>query len=179
MSADPWALGEIDRLIHEPARLVIVTILNAVESADFLYLQREAGLTKMEIRELSRELGLATWNKPANACLASRIPYGQPITVEKLEQVACAETYIRELVSSWQVRLRHEGDTARIEVEPEAMTRFLETDVRHQITDHLKALGFKFVALDLDGYRTGSLNCLLEPQTNSRRLTREKGVVNG
>lgn len=130
---------------------------------------REAGLTKTEIRQLSRSLGLPTWNKPAYACLASRIPYRQPITAEKLKQVDAGEAFIRELDISWQVRIRHEGDTARIEVETEAINSFLDEDVRRQVISRLKALGFKFVALDLEGYSTGSLN----------RVIHEEGAVNG
>ena len=126
---------------------------------------REAGLTKPEIRQLSRLLGLPTWNKPAYACLASRIPYGQPITAEKLNQVDAGEALIRDLGIAWQVRIRHEGDTARIEVEAEAMDRFMDTDVRHRVVSRLKALGFKFVALDLEGYSTGSLNRVLKYRT--------------
>jgi len=119
---------------------------------------REAGLAKLEIRQLSRLLGLATWNKPAYACLASRIPYGQPITAEKLAQVDAGESFIREMGIAWQVRIRHEGDTARIEVETDAIDRFLDRDIRRRVVERLKALGFKFVALDLDGYQMGSLN---------------------
>jgi uncharacterized protein len=122
---------------------------------------REAGLTKPEIRQLSRELGLPSWNKPAYACLASRIPYGQVITTAKLRQVDAGEDLIRTLGLSWQVRLRHEGDTARIEVEAEAIERFLDGDVRRRVLSGLRALGFKFVALDLEGYRCGSLNRVL------------------
>jgi uncharacterized protein len=122
---------------------------------------REAGLTKPEIRQLSRELGLPSWNKPAYACLASRIPYGQAITAAKLRQVDAGEDLIRSLGLSWQVRLRHEGETARIEVEAEAIERFLDRDVRQQVLSGLRDLGFKFVALDLEGYRCGSLNRVL------------------
>jgi uncharacterized protein len=124
---------------------------------------REAGLAKSEIRQLSRELGLPSWNKPAYACLASRIPYGQAITATKLRQVDAGEDLIRALGLSWQVRLRHEGDTARIEVEPEAIEGFLDRDARHRVLSGLHALGFKFVALDLEGYRCGSLNRVLPP----------------
>jgi uncharacterized protein len=140
---------------------------------------REAGLTKAEIRVVSRFVGLSTWNKPASACLASRIPYGQPITVEKLKQVDDGETFIRELAISRQVRLRHEGDTARIEVEPESIEPFLNKAVRHRISSRLRTLGFTFVALDLDGYCTGSLNRGLEPQAKLHHQVCEKGVVNG
>ena len=124
---------------------------------------REAGLSKPEIRQLSRELGLPSWNKPAYACLASRIPYGQAITTAKLRQVDAGEDLIRDLGLSWQVRLRHEGDTARIEVEAEAIERFLDRDVRRRVLSGLRELGFKFVALDLEGYRCGSLNRVLPP----------------
>ena len=124
---------------------------------------REAGLAKPEIRQLSRELGLPSWNKPAYACLASRIPYGQAITTAKLRQVDAGEDLIRALGLSWQVRLRHEGDTARIEVEAEAIERFLDSDVRRQVLSGLRELGFKFVALDLEGYTCGSLNRVLPP----------------
>lgn len=119
---------------------------------------REAGLTKADIRQLSKELNLPTWNKPAYACLASRIPYHQPITPEKLRQVDKAEAFIRMLDLSWQVRVRHEGDTARIEVGNEDIDRFTEYDARNTIVSYLKSLGFKFIALDLEGYSTGSLN---------------------
>ncbi len=124
---------------------------------------READLAKPEIRQLSRELGLPSWNKPAYACLASRIPYGQAITAAKLRQVDAGEDLIRALGVSWQVRLRHEGDTARIEVEAEAIERFLDRDVRRRVLSGLRKLGFKFVALDLEGYRCGSLNRGLPP----------------
>ena len=126
---------------------------------------REAGLSKREIRQLSRELGLPSWNKPAYACLASRIPYGQAITALKLRQVDVGETFIRRLGLAQQVRLRHEGDTARIEVEAEAIDRFLDGDIRRQILTRLRELGFKFVALDLEGYNCGSLNRVLSSAT--------------
>ena len=125
---------------------------------------REAGLTKPEIRQLSRELGLPTWNKPAYACLASRIPYGHSITPEKLRQVDAGEAFIRGLGIAWQVRLRHEGDTARIEVEAEALAHFMDPDIRHRVGSRLRELGFKFVALDLEGYTTGSLNRTIDTQ---------------
>ena len=130
---------------------------------------RESGLTKAEIRRISRKLGLATWNKPAYACLASRIPYGQAITAAKLRQVDAAENFIRDLGISDQVRVRHEGDTARIEVADEAIGRFLEPQLRRRITARLKALGFAFAALDLEGYRSGSLNQALAPRERETR----------
>ncbi|MGD8835280.1 MAG: ATP-dependent sacrificial sulfur transferase LarE, partial [Desulfobacteraceae bacterium] len=140
---------------------------------------REAGLTKSQIRELSRWLGLPTWDKPAYACLASRIPYGHSITREKLRQVDVAEAFIRELGIARQVRIRHEGDTARIEIEADAIDQFLDKAVRQQVASRLRALGFKFVALDLEGYSTGSLNRVIDTQTELQADTQKKGVANG
>ncbi|MGE0084671.1 MAG: ATP-dependent sacrificial sulfur transferase LarE [Desulfococcaceae bacterium] len=119
---------------------------------------REAGLTKADIRILSRQLHLPTWNRPASACLASRIPYGQEITAEKLVQVDQAESFIRDLNLTWQVRVRHEGNTARIEVDEDSLGRFTESTIRRKIISFFKSLEFAFVALDLEGYSTGSLN---------------------
>jgi uncharacterized protein len=120
----------------------------------------EAELTKDDIRELSRERGLPTWDKPAMACLSSRIPYGTPVTVEALSLVEQAERYLRSL-GIRQVRVRHQvlasGDpSARIETDDAGMTTLLGH--RSEITDRLKALGYLYVTLDLTGYRTGSLN---------------------
>lgn len=117
----------------------------------------EAGLTKAEIRELSRRRGLPTWDKPAMACLASRIPYGTPVTVEALRQVARAEAFIRSL-GVRQLRVRHHGDIARIETDRDGMLTLLADGHREQVVARLKELGYRFVALDLAGYRTGSLN---------------------
>lgn len=140
---------------------------------------REAGMTKAEIRQLSRLLELPTWNKPSYACLASRIPYGQSITPEKLKQVDAGEAFIRGLGLSWQVRIRHEEDTARIEVETEAIARFMDKDVRQQIVSRLRALGFRFVALDLEGYTTGSLNRVIDTETGIQEKTLGERVTNG
>ena len=118
----------------------------------------EAGLTKTEIRELSRRLDLPTWDKPAFACLASRIPYGDEITAEKLRQIDDGEIFLRGLGFCQQVRVRHHGQVARLEVVPAAIEKFVDAAVRRRIMDHFKALGFQFVALDLDGYAMGSLN---------------------
>jgi uncharacterized protein len=118
----------------------------------------EAGLTKSEVRRLSRALGLNTWDKPAYACLATRIPYGSPLTSEKLRQVDLAEDFIRGLGLSRQVRVRHYGDTARLEVAPHDLANFLQEKARRQVTAFLKEVGFRFVTLDLEGYRMGSLN---------------------
>jgi uncharacterized protein len=120
----------------------------------------EAGLTKADIRELSRERGLPTWDKPAMACLSSRIPYGTPVTVESLSSVERAEEYLRSL-GIREVRVRHHvlpsGDTvARIETDEPGMDALLAG--RHAITERLKGFGYLYVTLDLTGYRTGSLN---------------------
>ncbi len=140
---------------------------------------REAGMTKSEIRQLSRWLGLPTWNKPSYACLASRIPYGHTITPEKLKQVDAGEAFIRGLGISWQVRIRHEENTARIEVETEAIARFMDKDVRQLVVSRLRALGFEFVALDLEGYTTGSLNRVIDTETGMQADTPEERVANG
>ena len=119
----------------------------------------EVGLTKAEIRLVSSRLGLRTWSKPAVACLSSRFVYGDPITVEKLRQVGQAESFLRGL-GFRGFRVRHHGDVARLEVPAE---RFAEVIARRdEIVAGIKAAGYGFVALDLDGYRTGSMNVGLE-----------------
>ncbi len=118
---------------------------------------QEAGLTKAEIRAISKDLGLPTWNKPSMACLASRIPYGTPITREALAMIDSAEDFIRSLGIK-QVRVRHYGHMARIEVEPQDIEKLAREDNRHLMLDHLKGLGYLHVTLDLAGYRTGSLD---------------------
>jgi uncharacterized protein len=132
--------------------------LKAVEELGVRSPLAEAGLTKAEIRLLSRKLKLPTWNKPPYACLASRIPYHSEITVEKLRQIDAAEELIRRLRLAKQVRVRHYGDTARIEVEPESIHKLAAKAGRVDLVKEIQALGFKFVTLDLEGYRTGSLN---------------------
>lgn len=121
----------------------------------------EAELTKNEIRYLSRELGLSTWNKPSLACLSSRIPYNEKITEEKLNQVEEAEGILRNLGFT-QFRVRHHNDIARIEFIPEEMSALNVYEMRLSIDSALKSLGFKYVTVDLKGYRTGSMNEVLE-----------------
>ncbi|RME32552.1 MAG: ATP-dependent sacrificial sulfur transferase LarE [Thermoflexia bacterium] len=118
----------------------------------------EAGLTKADIRALSRELGLPTWDQPSMACLASRIPYGTPLTREALERVDAAETYLREALGLRQVRVRDHFPVARVEVDGEDIPRFIAPEVRIAIVHHLRGLGYRYVALDLEGFRSGSLN---------------------
>jgi uncharacterized protein len=117
----------------------------------------EAGLTKPEIRELSRRRGLPTWDKPAMACLSSRIPYGTMVTVEALERIGTAEAGLRAL-GVRQVRVRHHGDVARIETDDAGMELLLAPAIRRVAVDAVKGAGYAFVALDLLGYRSGSLN---------------------
>ena len=117
----------------------------------------EASLTKGEIRQLSREKGLPTWDRPASPCLASRIPYGTPVTSETLQKISEGEKYLHSL-GLRQLRLRHHGDIARIEVDGEVMAFVVRDEIRRGITEHIKALGYRYVTLDLTGYRTGSLN---------------------
>lgn len=117
----------------------------------------EVGLTKDEIRHLSRAKELPTWNKPARACLASRVPYGEEITAERLSRIDRAERLIREL-GARQVRVRDHGPLARVEVAPDEIERIVADDVRERLASGLKALGWTFVTLDLEGYRVGSLN---------------------
>jgi len=118
---------------------------------------KEAGLVKAEVRRLSRFLGLPTAAKPALACLASRFPYGTKIDKGSLERVGKAEDFLRKL-GFGQVRVRHHGPVARLEVEPSQIARLMKPSVREKVSRGLKKLGYAYVALDLDGYRTGSLN---------------------
>ncbi|NOU35778.1 MAG: ATP-dependent sacrificial sulfur transferase LarE [Kiritimatiellaceae bacterium] len=118
---------------------------------------KEAGLTKAEIREVSKQWNLPTWEKPSAACLASRIEYGLPLTPERLRQVEEAEKLIRPFCKG-QLRVRHHGSLARIEVEPEWISKLAEPETARAISGKLKSLGFHHVALDLSGYKMGSLN---------------------
>jgi uncharacterized protein len=126
---------------------------------------RESGLTKSEIRALSKMLGLPTWSKPSYACLATRIPYGIPITEEKLRQVDSAEELIRHLFPGAQARVRHHGDIARIEIDAKVMAKLIKDETRGRIVEHVKQLGFLHVSLDLEGYAMGSLNRAIRRET--------------
>lgn len=117
----------------------------------------EAGLTKAEVRQASAALGLPTWDKPSFACLASRFPYNASISREALQQVDAAEEFLYQL-GFRQLRVRHYGDTARIEVEPQDIPRLAEAEMRAQVVRRLKELGYRYVTLDLVGYRSGSMN---------------------
>jgi uncharacterized protein len=120
----------------------------------------EVGISKLEVRELSQHLGLPWWDKPAQPCLSSRFPYGEEITISKLQRVGRSEVYVRQL--GWQnIRVRSVGDTAKIEVLPEDIQRFItETDLP-RLVKTLQDYGFLYVTLDLEGFRSGKLNDVL------------------
>ncbi|HET9443513.1 MAG TPA: ATP-dependent sacrificial sulfur transferase LarE [Acidimicrobiales bacterium] len=120
----------------------------------------DAGFTKADVRDWSRRLGLRTWDKPAAACLASRVPYGTPVTLTTLSAVARAESALRGLGFA-QLRVRHYGDVARIEVEAADLALVLER--REAVVAGVKAAGYRYVTLDLEGFRSGNLNGALSP----------------
>jgi uncharacterized protein len=122
----------------------------------------EVGLTKDEVRALARDWGLPVWDKPASPCLSSRIAYGLEVTPERVERVDQAERFLREQFGLREFRVRHEAnDLARIEVPADQLGRFVAGEVRRQVSERLHALGFKYVVLDLDGFRSGSMNAIL------------------
>jgi len=118
---------------------------------------KACGLGKKEIRQHSMEMGIGTWDKPSMACLASRVPYNEPITEEKLRLVGRAEG-LMQVMGFRQFRVRCHGNIARVEIAPEEMTKALDMAVLKKISDELKDMGFQYVTLDMQGYRTGSLN---------------------
>ena len=118
----------------------------------------EAGFFKKEIRLLSKSLNLSSWNKLSSACLASRIPYHCTITAAKLKQVDKGEAFLRKSGFSEQLRVRHHGEIVRLEFDPKEIPRLFEESIRSRVVSYFRALGFKFVALDLEGYTMGSLN---------------------
>lgn len=118
----------------------------------------EAGLTKPEIRELSRRAGLPTWDKPAFPCLSSRIPYGMKITDEALVRIDQGEQFLKSLGLEGPLRVRHHGDLARIEADPAVLPRLLEAGLNKKIVARFREIGFKYVTVDLQGFRSGSLN---------------------
>ncbi len=120
----------------------------------------DAGLTKAEIRELSKRAGLVTWDRPASACLSSRIPYGTPVTIENVKTVDRGEDAIRAL-GFRQFRVRFHGEIVRIEIAPEELPRAMSPEMAREFTGIFKKLGFHYVTLDLEGYRQGSLNAVL------------------
>jgi uncharacterized protein len=128
---------------------------------------RDAGLTKVDIRELARAAGLRIWNKPASACLSSRIEYGRPVTREDLASIEQGEDALRGL-GFRQFRVRHHGEIVRIEIARDELPRALTPEMVGEFARVFKALGFKFVTLDLEGFRSGSMNALLPPAVLTR-----------
>jgi uncharacterized protein len=163
----------LDRLAAERGFAAVAYGINADDTGDFRPGHRaagehavlspllEEGLTKAEIRALSRRAGLPTWDRPASACLSSRIPYGSEVTREKLAQIERGEAALREL-GFRQFRVRHHGELARIEIAREELPRALDAAMAAEIARRLRDAGFQFVALDLEGYRQGSLNAALK-----------------
>jgi len=163
----------LDRLAAERGFAAVAYGINADDTGDFRPGHRaagehsvlspllDAGLTKGEIRALSRRAGLPTWDRPASACLSSRIPYGSEVTPEKLGQIERSEAGLREL-GFRQFRVRHHGEVARIEISPEEMPRALDAAMAAEISRRLRDAGFLYVTLDLEGYRQGSLNAGLK-----------------
>jgi uncharacterized protein len=161
--------GKLRALAHEMGLRHVLDGANADDAGDFRPGARaaaelnvrsplqEAGFTKEEVRLASRALGLPTWNKPSYACLSSRFPYGETITPENVRRVDQAEALLRGL-GFRQVRVRHHGDTARIEVPPEGIALLAREEVRARVVARFKELGYTYVTLDLQGYRTGSMN---------------------
>jgi uncharacterized protein len=162
----------LGRLRHQLGFAAVAYGVNTDDMRDFRPGQRaagerrvlspflDAGLCKQEIRVLSRAAGLPTAELPASACLASRLPYGTRVTSERLRQVDEAEERLRAL-GFRQVRLRHHGALARVEVDPSELPRALDPQMAERILNEIKALGFRWVSLDLEGYRSGSLNEVL------------------
>jgi pyridinium-3,5-biscarboxylic acid mononucleotide sulfurtransferase len=127
----------------------------------------EVGVSKLEVRQLSQQLSLSWWDKPAQPCLSSRFPYGEEITVAKLQRVGRAEIYLRKL--GWEnLRVRSEGDTARIELAPEKIKDFVLTVDLPSVVSAFQGFGFIYVTLDLEGYRSGKLNQVLDQNLKVR-----------
>jgi pyridinium-3,5-biscarboxylic acid mononucleotide sulfurtransferase len=120
----------------------------------------DAGISKVEVRDLSRQLGLRTWNKPAMACLSSRIPFGTRVDPAQLARIASAERFLREL-GALEVRVRVHNKLARIELDAASIELLMRPEVRSRVISHLKGLGYQFVTLDLEGFRSGSMNATL------------------
>lgn len=125
----------------------------------------EVGVTKIEVRELTKLLGLPWWDKPSQPCLSSRFPYGEEITLEKLHRVGRAEIYLRKLGYN-NLRVRSDGNTARIELLPEQITHFVANTNLSEIVQHFQNLGFTYVTLDLEGYRSGKLNYVVQDKNS-------------
>jgi uncharacterized protein len=145
--ADGTTTGDLEE--YRPGR-------QAADELGIYYPLVEAGLTKTNIAELARHLGLPPAGKPHNSCLASRIPYGEELTPARLERIDGAENYLHTVLPDRQLRVRDHGDLARIEVDSDDRDRLLDSDVSPEIVAKLRAFGYRFVTIDLDGYRFGS-----------------------
>jgi len=132
----------------------------------------EIGFTKEEVRVLAKALNLPNWDKPPMACLASRIPYGEQITIEKLNRIAKAESIVKKLTGVALVRVRDHGYIARIEVARNERGKFFSEDIMDKIAEELQKLGYRYVALDLYGYRSGSLDELLPKKIIPREINK-------
>jgi len=165
--------GQIERLLPELGIVTICSGANLDDQGDYRpgltaaaehqvrHPLQEAGFTKADVRELARHWNLPTWDKPASPCLSSRLAPGVEVTAERTARVEAAEAFLRELgLRELRVRL-HEGELARIEVPLAALPRLAQPEVRQALVDCLKGLGFRFVTLDLEGFRSGSLNALV------------------
>jgi uncharacterized protein len=178
---------ELYRICHDQAgRLGIEVIVDGtnlddlkdhrpgLKAADALGIRHplvEAEMTKDDIRRYSRELGLPTWDKPSSPCLSSRFPYGTGITLERLKKVGACEVFLKEL-GFREFRVRYHDDLARIEVAPGEFDRLMEKNTREVVVRRFKQVGFNYVSLDLQGYRSGSLNEALPAHTPSPPLAR-------
>jgi len=161
--------GKLDALVTERGLKAVINGINADDLGDWrpgLTAAREhgvqapcaeAGLTKADIRELSREMGLPTFEKPASPCLSSRIPYGEPVTPEKLRMIEAAERILHEM-GFRECRVRHHGALARIEVPPERIADLMQPERRARLDAALREIGYAYVTIDLRGFRSGSLN---------------------
>ncbi len=147
-----------DRGAHRPGR-------RAVQEMNVRSPLEEVGLTKAEIRSLSRQLGLSTWDKPARPCLVTRFPYGSPITIEGLARVEAAEAVLQEM-GFMEMRVRDHFPVARVEVSPTRVAHLAQSDMAAEVVDELKALGYRYVTVDLEGFRSGSLDEGLPQDTN-------------
>lgn len=164
--------NNLEQIARERGFNAIVYGVNADDTGDFRPGHRaaaqhgvrspllEAGLTKADIRYLAKQAGLPVWDRPASACLSSRIPYGTPVTIQNIKMIENGENAIRAL-GFRQFRVRHHGELVRIEIAPEELPKALAPEMAQRFTEIFKKLGYKYVTLDLEGYRTGSLNEVL------------------
>ncbi len=169
---------QLERIAAQRGFAVIAYGINADDTRDFRPGHRaaaehkvlapllDAGLTKAEIRELSRRAGLPTWDRPASPCLSSRVPYGTPVTLETLSKIERGEALLRQM-GFRQFRVRYYGETARIEIAREEMHRAVEDDLLRQLAQPFREIGFTSITLDPEGYRQGSLNAALKHQKPS------------